>query len=94
MDKTNKTTNLVNRLINLSEDIYTVENCSTLAEIRSTVAEKVSPYGSQIMVRFIGVVEVVVRGHSRMIVLFVNMKKAAHGATAKKRTHITVGAVL
>ncbi len=44
----------MNRLINLSSDIYVDENFRTFAEIKSTVLENSSPVGSQMMVIRIG----------------------------------------
>ena len=68
IDNTNNRTSTVNRLINLSSFIYTVENLRTLAEIISTVHENISPIGSKISVSIMGVEEIEKSLHSKRVV--------------------------
>lgn len=68
IDSTNSKTMVVNRLINLSSCIYTVENLRTLAEIIITVHENISPRGSRIRVNMIGVDEMENIPHSSSMV--------------------------
>ena len=69
MERTNSNTKIVNRLINLSSFMYTVENFSTFAEIIITVHENISPIGSIITENITGVVEIVNRVHSKRVVV-------------------------
>jgi len=59
----------VNRSINLSSFMYTVENFKTLAEIIITVHENIRPIGSKIMVNNTGVDEMEKRVHSNRVVV-------------------------
>ena len=68
MDRINSKTRTVNRLINLSSFMYTVENIRTLPEINSTVHENRRPIGSIITVIMIGVLETEAIVHSSKVV--------------------------
>jgi hypothetical protein len=68
IDIINRSTRIVNRLINLSSAIYTVENISTFAEINKTVQEKSIPIGSAIKVNIIGVEATDIIFHSNSII--------------------------
>lgn len=94
IDITNSSTNTVNRLINLSSFIYTVENCSTLAEISRTVEENITPVVSRITVTMIGVDEILNRVHSIRIVLVVNIKYADRDAAKVNSNHMSILACL
>ena len=65
IDKTNSRTKMVNRSLNFSSSIYTVENINTFAEIKITVAENIIPTVSAISVNIIGV-EVTYIVHSKI----------------------------
>lgn len=58
----------MNRSINLSSFMYTVENFRTLAEIMITVHENIRPNGSKINVSITGVDEIEKRFHSSSVV--------------------------
>lgn len=69
IDRTKSSTRTVNRLINLSSFMYTVENLRTFAEIIITVHENIRPIGSKINVNTMGVDEIEKRVHSNSIVV-------------------------
>lgn len=64
----NNSTRIVNRLMNLSSFIYTVENIKTFVEMNNTVHEKIMPVGSAIMVIRICVppIDTIVHSSSRV----------------------------
>jgi len=59
---------MVNRLMNLSSFMYTVENIRTFPEMNKTVHENNIPIASAIIVKEIGVLEIDAIVHSRSIV--------------------------
>jgi len=71
IDRINSRTRIVNRLINLSLDIYTEENERTLAEIIITVLENIIPIGSNTNVNIRFVFIKYMRFHSIIIIFLV-----------------------
>lgn len=67
MERIKSRTSTVNRCLNFSSYIYTVENLNTFAEINNTTEENVIPIGSRIRVRLIGVTEMWNIAHSARI---------------------------
>lgn len=86
IDRINKITRIVNRVINLSSDIYVEENFSTLAEINKTVLENKRPIGSQIRVRRIGVLEMGIITHSRRVVELLCIDHRVEGNIINRRS--------
>jgi hypothetical protein len=86
IDRINRITRIVNRVINLSSDIYDEENFSTLAEINRTVLENKRPMGSQTRVRRIGVLEMGIITHSRRIVELLCIDHSVEGSKINRRS--------
>ena len=93
MDKTNNKTKMVNRLINLSVDIYSVEKCNTFAEINSTVHENISPFGSRIIINIIGVDKIFNRFHSNKVVEFIITEIIVGNSMHIRVSHTIIGAI-
>lgn len=64
IDRTNSRTKIVNRLINLSSFIYTVENINTFPEINNTTHENIIPIESATTENVIGVLNIDAIFHS------------------------------